>query len=141
LSIYAEQLRRWQNLAPSAAQRRELNRLDEQKRRLRQATSEVLTLGAELRKGTVNRIMAMSDLELGLQAMLGTLPPLTSPSTLRAIRYRALLRALDRPRPPVNKAHQEVDGLSLPRRGEERPRPRNDPACLQAKGLDNSRLI
>jgi hypothetical protein len=28
-----------------------------------------------LRKGTINRIMAMSDLELGLQAMLGTLPP------------------------------------------------------------------
>jgi hypothetical protein len=36
---------------------------------------EVLTLVAELRKGTINRIMAMSDLELGLRALLGTLPP------------------------------------------------------------------
>ena len=75
VDIYAEQLRRWQDQAPSAAQRRELNRLDEQNRCLRQATTEVLTLAAELRKGTINRIMATSDLELGLQAMLGTLPP------------------------------------------------------------------
>jgi hypothetical protein len=30
---------------------------------LRQATTEVLTLAAELRKGTINRIMAMSDLD------------------------------------------------------------------------------
>ena len=35
----------------------------------------VLTLATELRKGTIDRIMAMSDLELGLQALLGTLPP------------------------------------------------------------------
>ena len=32
-------------------------------------------LGAQLRKGTIDRIMAMSDLELCLQALLGTLPP------------------------------------------------------------------
>ena len=58
-------------------------------------TTEVLTLATELRKGTIDRIMAISDLELCLQALLGTLPPgqlLTRPSTLRAIRYRALLR-------------------------------------------------
>ena len=44
-------------------------------RRLRQVTTDVLALAAELRKGTIDRIMAMSDLELGLQALLGTLPP------------------------------------------------------------------
>jgi hypothetical protein len=42
---------------------------------LRQVTTEVLALAAELRKGTIDRIIAMSDLELGLQALLGTLPP------------------------------------------------------------------
>jgi hypothetical protein len=42
---------------------------------LRQVTTEVLALAAELRKGTIDRIMAMSDLELGMQALLGTLPP------------------------------------------------------------------
>ena len=41
----------------------------------RQVTTEVLALAAELRKGTIDRIMAMSDLELGMQALLGTLPP------------------------------------------------------------------
>jgi len=75
VDIYAEQLRRWQDQAPPAAQRRELDRLEEQNRRLRQVTMEVFTLAVELRKGTIDRFMAMTDLELGLQATLGTLPP------------------------------------------------------------------
>jgi hypothetical protein len=74
VDIYAEQIRRWRAKAPSAMQRRDLDRLEEQNRRLRQLTTEVLALAAELRKGTIDRIMAMSDLELGLQALLGTLP-------------------------------------------------------------------
>ena len=42
-----------------------------------------------------NRIIETSDLELGLQALLGNLPAapaLTRPSTLRAIRYRTFSR-------------------------------------------------
>jgi hypothetical protein len=74
VDVYAEQLRRWRDEGPSAAQRRELDRLEEQNRRLRHVTTEALTLAAELRKGTIDRIMAMSDLELGLQALLGTQP-------------------------------------------------------------------
>jgi len=72
VDIFAEQLRRWRDEGPSAAQRQELDRLEEQNRRLRQVTTEVLALAAELRKGTIDRIMAMSDLEIGLQALLGT---------------------------------------------------------------------
>jgi transposase-like protein len=75
VDLYAERVRRWRAEGPSATQRRELDRLEEQNRRLRQVTTEVLALAAELRKGTVERIMAMSDFELGLQALLGTLPP------------------------------------------------------------------
>ena len=74
VDVYAEQLRRWRDEGPSAAQRRELDRLEEQNRRLRHVTTEVLALAHELRKGTIDRIMAMSDLELGLQALLG-MPP------------------------------------------------------------------
>jgi len=74
LDIYAEQLRRWQDQGPSAARREELDRLEEKNRNLRQVTTEVLTLATELRKDTIDRITAMSDLELGLQALLGTLP-------------------------------------------------------------------
>ena len=75
VDTYAEQVRRWRAEGPAATQRRELDRLEEQNRRLRQVTTEVLALAAELRKGTIDRIMAMSDLELGMQALLGTLPP------------------------------------------------------------------
>jgi hypothetical protein len=75
VDIYAEQLRRWLGQGPSAARRQELDRLEEKNRNLRQVTTEVLTLATELRKGTIDRITAMIDLELGLQALLGTLPP------------------------------------------------------------------
>jgi len=75
VDIFAEQLRRWRDEGPSAAQRQELDRLEEQNRRLRQVTKEALALAAELRKGTIDRIMAVSDLELGLQTLVGTLSP------------------------------------------------------------------
>ncbi len=74
VGIYAEQIQRWRTEGPSAAQTRELDRLEEQNRRLRQVSTDVLALAHELRKGTIDRIMAMSDLELGLQALLG-MPP------------------------------------------------------------------
>ena len=63
VDIYAEQLRCWQDQGPSAAERKELDRLEEKNRNLRQVTTEVLTLATELRKGTIDRIIAMSDLE------------------------------------------------------------------------------
>ena len=74
VDIYAEQLRRWQAEPLSPAQRRELDRLDAQNRRLRQLTRDVLALAQELRKGTIERVMARSDLELGVQALLRALP-------------------------------------------------------------------
>jgi hypothetical protein len=75
VDIYAEQIQRWRAENPSAAQHRKLDRLDEQNRCLRQITTEILALAVELRKGTIDRIMERSDLELGLQALLGKLPP------------------------------------------------------------------
>jgi hypothetical protein len=48
--------------------------LDEQNRRLRQVTEDVLALARELSEGTIDRIMATDDLELGLRALLGMLP-------------------------------------------------------------------
>lgn len=72
--IYAQQIGRWRKTNPSAAQSRELDRMDEQNRQLQAITEDVLTLAKELRKGTINRIMEMSDLEVGLQALLGNKP-------------------------------------------------------------------
>jgi len=55
---------------PTADQTRKLDRMEEQNRQLRAVTMEVLALAGKLRKGSIDRIMGMSDLELGLQALL-----------------------------------------------------------------------
>jgi len=78
VDIYERQLRRWQAERPSAAQQRELDRLEQQNRRLREVTMAVLAAAQELRKGTINHVMARSDLELGLAALLGQ-PPTRRP--------------------------------------------------------------
>lgn len=74
VDIYAQQIGRWRTQSPSADQARELDRMEEQNRQLRSVTADVLALAAELRRGTINRIMEMSDFELGLQAVLGNRP-------------------------------------------------------------------
>ena len=45
--------------------------MDEQNQQLRGVTADVLALAGELRKGTIERVLGMSDLELGLQYLLG----------------------------------------------------------------------
>ena len=74
VEIFAEQLRRWRADGRSAEQHRELKRLEGQNSRLRELTDGVLALAVELRKGTIERVMGMSDVELGLRAVLGMLP-------------------------------------------------------------------
>ena len=75
VGIYAEQISRWRSEAQSEAQVRELDRMEAQNGRLRSVTTDVLALAAELRKGTIERVMDMSDVELGLQALLGGQAP------------------------------------------------------------------
>ncbi len=70
VDIYAEQIDRWRNERPSVSQTRELDRMEEQNRKLRDATTAVLALSREIRKGTIDRVMEKSDLELGLEAVL-----------------------------------------------------------------------
>jgi hypothetical protein len=71
VGIYAQQISRWRTENPSANQTRDLDRMEGQSRQLRAVTEQVLALARELRKGTIDRIMGMSDIELGLQALLG----------------------------------------------------------------------
>ena len=71
VGIYAEQISHWRSETQSLAQGRELDRMEEQNGRLRSVTADVLALAGELRKGTIERVMDMSDVELGLQALLG----------------------------------------------------------------------
>jgi hypothetical protein len=70
LGVFAEQLARWRNEQPSFAQSRELDRLEEQIERLRVVLSAILALAEELQQGTIERVLAKSDLELGIEALL-----------------------------------------------------------------------
>jgi nitrogen-specific signal transduction histidine kinase len=75
VDIYAQQISRWRTEKPSADQTRELDRMETHNRKLRAVTADILALAIELRKGTIERVLAMSDLELGLWALLGHRPP------------------------------------------------------------------
>lgn len=71
VDIYDQQIVRWRTEKRTADQTRKLDRMEEQNRQLRAVTMEVLALAGELRKGSIDHIMGTSDLELGLQALLG----------------------------------------------------------------------
>lgn len=74
LGFCEEQLRRWRQDQPAPAEEREIARLATEIARLKPLVAEILALSAEIRTGTIDRIMEMSDLELGLKALLGQLP-------------------------------------------------------------------
>ena len=75
VAIYAQQISFWRTEKPSADQTRELDRMEAQNGHLRAVTEDVLALAGELRKGTIERVMGMSDVELGLQALLSSRRP------------------------------------------------------------------
>jgi hypothetical protein len=72
IDLYEQQIRRWRTENPSVAQNSELDRIEKENRELRTATADVLALAPELRKDSIDRILEMSDLEIGLQTLLGT---------------------------------------------------------------------
>ena len=72
VDIYTQQISRWRTEKPSDAQARELDRMEQQNQQLRGVTADVLALARELRKGTIERVLGMSDLKLGIQALLGS---------------------------------------------------------------------
>jgi nitrogen-specific signal transduction histidine kinase len=75
VDIYAQQISRWRIERLSADQTRELDRMEAQNGHLRAVTADVLALASELRKGTIERVLAMSDVELGLHALLTNRQP------------------------------------------------------------------
>ena len=72
VDIYTQQISRWRTEKQSLSQTRDLDRMEMRNQQLRGVTTDVLDLARELRKGTIERVLAMSDLELGLQSLLGT---------------------------------------------------------------------
>ncbi len=74
VDIYTQQIGRWRTEKPSTSQARELDRMEKQNQQLRGITADVLALASQLRKGAIERILGMRDLELGLQYLLGRHP-------------------------------------------------------------------
>jgi len=71
LWLYEGQLTRWKALNLTPSQRQEVDRLAAQIPTIRERITAILALAEELKGGTIETIMAMSDLELGLEVLLG----------------------------------------------------------------------
>src|SRR5260370_39432303 len=70
LHLFDDQLRRWLAEETTHAQRAEVQRLQEQMRRLHQVDEAVLALARELSQGTIEKHLAKSDEQLGLEAVM-----------------------------------------------------------------------
>ena len=70
LWLFDEQLRRWKADTLTGKQREEVERLVEQIAKLRQLIDSILHLTSELKEGTIEKQLAKSDEELGLEFLL-----------------------------------------------------------------------
>jgi hypothetical protein len=67
---HLQQLRRWEALNLTTAQKKEVERLMGQMKRLHEVITAILALADELKGRTIEKVMAKSDLELGVEALL-----------------------------------------------------------------------
>ncbi len=71
LRLYDEQLRRWANRRLTETQRIEVERLVARVGVLRDVVGDVLSLATRLKSQTIEALLAKSDLELGIESLLG----------------------------------------------------------------------
>jgi hypothetical protein len=72
--VYDRQLLRWRSQRLTDAQRREIARLEGVQRDLRLVLTRILELADELGQGTIERQLAKSDVEVGLEYLLRFAP-------------------------------------------------------------------
>lgn len=68
--VFREQLDRWYRTDLTNHDREEIDRLSIQLERLRKVLTNILALADELKEGTIDKILAKSDLELGIEVLL-----------------------------------------------------------------------
>ncbi|WP_405879487.1 hypothetical protein OG762_13045 [Streptomyces sp. NBC_01136] len=72
LTLFEEQAEKWGQLPDlSPSRRQKLQILNDQLAELRELNKQVLALADELAQGTIDTVMAASEAELGLAALLG----------------------------------------------------------------------
>jgi hypothetical protein len=54
----------------NATQKREVERLEQQLKKLIGVNTEILTLANQLKEGTIEKVLGKSDLQLGLEALM-----------------------------------------------------------------------
>ncbi|MEZ2659192.1 hypothetical protein [Aneurinibacillus aneurinilyticus] len=68
--IYQKQLEKWQEETHlTAEQQSEIKRLQKQVEQWKQVLTDILDLANKLKEGTIEKVMAKSDLELGIQSL------------------------------------------------------------------------
>jgi hypothetical protein len=70
LWVIEEQLQRWRALVLTADQGREIERLAGQLTRIRAVDEGILALAEELKAGTIERVLAKDDAQVGLEFLL-----------------------------------------------------------------------
>lgn len=71
LPLYQGQLSHWMAGDLNASQRREVERLQGCVTKLQELAESILSLAEELKQGTIESVLRKSDLELGLEFLLG----------------------------------------------------------------------
>jgi hypothetical protein len=70
LSVFEGQMERWRQAEPLPRDREEIDRLTTQLGRLRSTLTDILALCNSLAQGTIEKVLAKSDLEMGIEALL-----------------------------------------------------------------------
>jgi hypothetical protein len=70
LSVFERHLERWRQADPTPREREEIDRLKTQLGQLRSTLADILTLYNKLAQGTIEKVLAKSDMELGIEALL-----------------------------------------------------------------------
>ncbi len=71
--VYDEQITRWKKENLTGEQRREIEMLAGQMVKYRKMCEEIIAVSEEIKKGTINRIVEMSDEELAIAVLSGKL--------------------------------------------------------------------
>jgi len=71
--VYDEQLIRWKKEKLTEEQYREIQRLTGQMIKYRKMCEEIIAVSEEIKKGTINRILEMSDEEVAIAVLTGKL--------------------------------------------------------------------
>ncbi len=70
LWLWDEQLRRWSGESLNDLRRREVERLHGQMTALHTVVDDILALAGELGRGTIEKVLAKDDMEMGLEMLL-----------------------------------------------------------------------